>query len=227
MNDKNKSPEFYISTYVINLRDRKERRDHITSEFNNKPEFDMKIIDACIHEIGAVGLWNSIIEIVKLAVEDDEDVIIICEDDHYFTENYSSQYLFDNIFLAHEQCADVLSGGIGGFGYAVPIAENRYWIDFLWCTQFIVVYKKMFQKILDYNFKDNDTADGVISVLSNNLVTLYPFISRQKSFGYSDITQSIKDSPNLIIDLFNQADTKLSAVHRVSTFYNYSNHFEK
>ena len=43
-----------------------------------------------------------------------------------------------------------------------------------------MVYKKFFQKILDYEFKDTDTADGVISMLSNNLMTLYPFISKQK-----------------------------------------------
>ena len=62
----------------------------------------------------------------------------------------------------------------------MPIAKNRYWVDWFWCTQFIVVYKKLFQKILDYEFKDTDTADGVISMLSNNLMTLYPFISKQK-----------------------------------------------
>ena len=28
--------------------------------------------------------------------------------------------------------------------------------------------------------RDTDTADGVISMLSNNLMTLYPFISKQK-----------------------------------------------
>lgn len=85
------------------------------------------------------------------------------------------RFIFQDI-----QGVDILSGGVGGFGYAVPIAKNRYWVDWFWCTQFIVVYKKFFQKILDYEFKDTDTADGVISMLSNNLMTLYPFISKQK-----------------------------------------------
>lgn len=219
--------DFYIPTFVINLKERKERRDHIISEFNGKSEFKMQIIDACTHEVGAVGLWNSIVKIIQEAIDKDEDVIIICEDDHYFTEHYSPKYLFDNILLAHEQGADILSGGIGGFGYAVPVAKNRYWIDWLWCTQFIVVYKEMFQKILDYEFKYNDTADGVISLLSNNIMTLYPFISRQKAFGYSDITQSNKDNPNLINEHFERSDSQLLSIHKVSTFYNYSHNLGK
>ncbi len=213
---------FYIPTYVINLKERTERKVHISKEFEGKPEFGVNFIEACTHPIGAVGLWNSIVKIIEQAVKEDDDVILICEDDHYFTEHYSKEYFCENIINAHEQGADILSGGIGGFGYAVPVAKNRYWVDWLWCTQFIVVYKKFFQKILDYKFKDDDTADGVISQLSNNLMTLYPFISRQKEFGYSDITQGNKDNPNLITQHFERADAYLSAIHKVSTFYNYN-----
>ena len=85
-----------------------------------------------------------------------------------------------------------------------------------------MVYKKFFRKILDYEFKDDDTADGVISKLSDNLMTLYPFVSRQKEFGYSDITQSNKDNPNLITQHFDRAEAHLSAIHKVSNFYNYN-----
>lgn len=215
-------PEFYISTYVINLKERTDRKKHIAAEFKGREEFDVKFIEASTHPIGAVGLWNSIVRIIKTAVEQDDDVIIICEDDHYFTGHYSREYLIDNILQAHEQGADLLSGGIGGFGYAVPVAKNRYWVDWFWCTQFVVVYKKFFQKILDYEFKDDDTADGVLSQLSNNLMTLYPFISKQKEFGYSDITQGNKENPNLITQHFERSEAYLSAIHKVSGFYNYN-----
>ena len=215
--------DYYIPTYVINLKERKERKKHIIKEFEGKEEFHVTIVDACTHRIGAVGLWNSIVKVINMAIEQDDDAILICEDDHYFTEHYSKEYLFGNIFDAHEQGADVLSGGIGGFGYAVPIARNRYWVDWFWCTQFIVVYKKFFRKILDYEFKENDTADGVISQISNNTMTLYPFISEQKEFGYSDITQNNKDTPGLITQLFQRTDKYLSNIHQVSNFYNYRN----
>lgn len=221
------NPEFYIPTYIINLKDRSERKKHILTEFDGREEFDVTIVDACEHSIGAIGLWNSIVKIIHTAIDQDNDVIIICEDDHYFTEDYSKEYLIENILNAHKQGADILSGGIGGFGYAVPTAKNRYWVDWFWCTQFIVIYKKFFQKILNYDFKVDDTADGVISQLSNNIMTLYPFISKQKEFGYSDITQGNKDNPNLISQHFQRADSYLSAIHNVSKFYNYPNYFEK
>lgn len=221
-----KGSDFYIPTYVINMKERLDRKKHIIAEFKGRDEFDVTYMDACTHTIGAVGLWNSIVRIIRLAIENEDDVIVICEDDHYFTKNYSKEFLIENILEAHEQGADVLSGGIGGFGYAVPIARNRYWVDWFWCTQFIVVYKKFFRKIIDYAFKENDTADGVISQISNNKMVLYPFISRQKEFGYSDITQNNKDNPGLITQLFQQADAYLSAIHKVSNFYNYSNSFE-
>lgn len=93
---------FFISTYVINLKDRIDRKKHAISEFEGKDEFYVTFVDACEHSIGAVGLWNSIVKIIHIAVEKDDDVIVICEDDHYFTENYSKEYLFENILSSHE-----------------------------------------------------------------------------------------------------------------------------
>lgn len=222
-----KEADFYIPTYVINLPERTDRKKHISAEFEDREEFDVKIIEACIHSVGTIGLWNSIVKIVKMAIEQDEDVIIICEDDHYFTEFYSKEYLIDNILQAHEQGADILAGGIGGSGIAVPVARNRYWVDWFWSTQFIVVYKKFYHQIIDYEFKDKDTADGVLSQLSNNIMTLYPFISRQKEFGYSDISQKNNDNPGLVTQYFEQSEAYLSAIHKVSSFYNYPDYFEK
>lgn len=222
MNSAQEKLNYYIPTYVINMKERTDRKKHIVEEFAGKEEFQVTFVDACRHNIGSVGLWNSIVKIVNMAVEQKHDVIIICEDDHFFTEAYSKSYLIRNIFEAHKQRADILSGGIGGFGYAVPIAKNRYWVNWFWCTQFIVVYKKFFSKILEYKFQDNDTADGVISELSENLMTIYPFISKQKEFGYSDITQSNNDNPNLISQHFQNSDAVLSVIHSVSRTYNYS-----
>ena len=108
--------------------------------------------------------------------------MIICEDDHIFTPAYNKDYLFANIIGANAQGSELLSGGVGGFGTAVPVDTNRYWMDWFWSTQFIIIFKPLFQKILDYDFKDTDTADGVLSVLAKDKMTIYPFISVQKRF---------------------------------------------
>lgn len=215
----NNYSNYSIRTFIINMKDRCDRRENIVKEFQGKEEFDLDIIDACTHNVGAIGLWKSILKILEIAIRDDEDVILICEDDHSFTPDYEREYFFRNIVEAHSQGADVLAGGIGGFGYAVPIATNRFWVDYFCCTQFIVLYKKYFKQLMDYTFKDCDTADGVISMQSTNTMVLYPFISIQKDFGYSDITKDLMDNPGLITHIFKMADSRLSNIKAVSDYY--------
>lgn len=207
--------EFYIPVYAINVKEREDRKRHIIKEFENRPEFQFNLIEACRHPKGTIGLWNSIVNIVKLAKEKEEDVIIICEDDHYFTENYSPKLLFKEIREAYMQGADVLSGGIGGFGQAIPVGYQRYWVDWFWCTQFIVVYASFFDKILSYQFKEDDTADDVMSALTNNKMVIYPFISEQKDFGYSDVTRSNMDNQGRIREHFAWANAKLRMTEQV------------
>lgn len=212
----NISNDFFLPVYVINLKDRVERRKHIEEQFREKPEFELNWIEAVKHRIGAVGLWQSMVKAVQVAIERDDDIIIICEDDHTFTPNYNKEYLLINIIVANEQGSDLLSGGIGGFGVAVPVSTNLYWVDWFWSTQFIVIFKPLFQKILDYDFKDNDTADGVLSVIANDRMVLFPFISIQKDFGYSDVTRSNNDITGLVDNLFLQSDYRLRTIHHVA-----------
>lgn len=207
--------EFYIPVYAINVKERTERRKHILKEFARKKEFDLTVVDACVHEKGTIGLWNSIVSIVRKAVENKDEVIVICEDDHYFTDRYSPQLLFGAIREAYIQGADILSGGIGGFGQAIPVGCCRYWMDWFWCTQFIVVYSHFFETILAYEFKEDDTADGVLSQLSLNKMVIYPFISEQKDFGYSDVTQSNMENQGRICEHFSWASRRLEVIESI------------
>lgn len=217
---KTKYDDFFIPTYVINLKDRMERLQHIKKQFEGRDEFDLNIVEACEHRNGRIGLWNSIVKVVKIATEKKDDVIVICEDDHLFTEFYNKQYFMSNLIEAHGQGVDLFSGGIGGFGVAVSTSKNRYWIDWLYCTQFIVVFEKLFHDILSYDFKEDDTADGVLSQLAANKMTIYPFVSIQKDFGYSDVTISNNENKGLITQHFELTNKRLSQIHRVASFYN-------
>lgn len=178
---------YCIPTYVINLPQRTDRLAHIREQFDNKPEFDIVIQEAICKEPGGLGLWLTIRKIIQRAIDDDEDVIIICEDDHQFTDTYAKERLFRNIIQAHYQGAEVLSGGIGYFNHGISVANDRYWINTFYSTQFLVLYRKIFQKIIDEPFDESVTADDYISALSTNKMVIYPFISTQKEFGYSDI----------------------------------------
>ncbi|MGE8536308.1 glycosyl transferase [Chryseobacterium sp. D764] len=201
--------DIMIPTYIINLKHREDRRESIVKEFDGKPEFDCHIVEACVHEKGNIGLWESIKKTVKIAIQNEDDVIIIVEDDHVFTDHYNRDSFIENVIESNEQGADILSGGIGGgFRFVVPITENRFWINHFWCTQFMVIYSRFFDQILNADFGPEDTADNFLSQLTAHKMVLYPFVSVQKDFGYSDITEENNISGN-IEHYFKTADITL------------------
>lgn len=208
-----------IPTYVINLPERAERLAHIKAEFADKPEFDVQVIEACKHEVGALGLWMSIRKVIEMAIANDDDVIVICEDDHQFTKDYTKEFLIRNIIEAGEDGAFLLSGGTGKFNHALPITRNRYWVGHLLSTQFMVIYKDFFQYILDESFDEKIVADLAYSRMTPHKMLLYPFISTQRDFGYSDITNIHNEQKSLVTDMFLQSDYKLKRIQQAYIKY--------
>jgi len=216
-NDHNTSDDFdsmKIPVYVIHLPERIERKKHILQQFEGKNEFDIVLTDACKHKIGALGLWLSIRHVVEKAIYNDDDVIIICEDDHEFTPSYSKEYLFRNIIEAHSQGTDFLSGGSGGILHALPVSNNRYWGAECLSTQFIIVFRKFFNRILEEPFDEKVIADKLLSEMTSNKQVLYPFISCQRDFGYSDVTPIHNIVKGLVNDLFAESSRKLTTLNK-------------
>ena len=198
--------ETYIPIFAINLPERTDRKKHITLEFSERKEFELHFVAASRNSNSRMGLWQSIVRIVRKAAAANEQFVAICEDDHYFTKNYSPNLLMKEMQLAFQLGADILSGGIGGFGRALKRAFHLYEVDWFWCTQFIVIYSSLFDSILSYDFKEQDTADGVLSALAHRKLVIYPFISEQKDFGYSDVTRSNQENAGKIREHFKRAN---------------------
>ena len=217
--DKKLSSDICLPVYAINLKTRPDRLENLKKQFSSKSEFNVTYVDAVIDKNGAVGLWKSICKVVRLAQKRNEDVIILCEDDHEFTENYEKDSFLANIVGAYKQGADLLNCGIGGFGTAVPVSPTRCWVDWFWCTQFVVIFAPLFPKIVTYEFNDKDTADGVLSKLSTHSLAMYPPISRQGNFGYSDITQREHQS-EFQSNLFQSTNQRLKMINDVYRYYN-------
>jgi len=201
-----------IPTYVINLPERTERLEHIKTQFAGRKEFDVQIIEACRNPIGAMGLWETIRKIINIAVEAGDDVILICEDDHEFTTDYSASFLLENIIGAYLQQTEMLLGGICGLAKALPVAKNRAWISYSHCTQFTVLYKPVFQKILDEPYDGKVVADILLSNIVINKMVLFPFISVQKYFGYSDVSKGNNDNKELLLQNFARANARLTRI---------------
>jgi hypothetical protein len=204
-----------IPTYIINLPERTERKAHILRQFKHKPEFDVTIIEACKHDIGAVGLWLSIRKIIQMAIDNEDDVIIICEDDHCFTADYSRDYLLKNILEAYRQDAEYLSGGTSHFNFAIPVSSNRFWVDTCLATQFIILYKKKFRDILDEPFDEEVVADILLSRMMANKMILAPPVSIQQSFGYSDVSSIHNKNSNLVDQMFARSNDRITHLKKV------------
>lgn len=208
--------DWIMPVYVINLPSRDERRKHIEQQFAGKTEFEVHFIEAVSHKVGAIGLWESICKVIHTAKERDEEIIVICEDDHFFTPAYNKDFFLAQLVEASRQNVELLIGGIGGFGHAVQVARHRFWTDWFYSTQFVVVFRSFFDKVLNYSFKEGDTADGVFSQLTMDKQTIFPFISVQKDFGYSDVTSSNDTYRGLIDHLFYNTEARLNMLYQVA-----------
>lgn len=176
----------------------------------------MHIVEAIKHDIGGVGLWKSIKGIVRDAEErGEDDVIIVCEDDHVFTKEYERDRFLSQVILAAQLNTHILYGGIGGFGCAVMVTDDMFWIDWSWCTQFMVIYKNAFPIILNSRFTRKDCADQFLSKIIPNKLVTFPFISVQKDFGYSDVTKENNIAGN-ITRMFDDTSKRMEKFAKIS-----------
>lgn len=207
-----------ITVNVINLKHRADRRSHIIKQFYDKPEFLINIVPAITHEKGTYGLWQTILQIVREEKEKDSDFFILCEDDHTFTENYSSELLLSCILQAKSLSADILCGGCSWFHSAVQITKALFWVDKFTGMQFTVIFNKFYQQILNANFGEDVIADLSLSSITNYKFIIYPYISIQKEFGYSDVTLR-NEEEGYINRLFNASIKRLDVLNKVKKYY--------
>lgn len=88
-----KTTKSVINVYVPNLSIRTDRKASIEKQFKDKNEFELNILPALEHRIGAYGLWQTFMSVVRKEHDKRSEFFIFCEDDHVFTENYNREYL--------------------------------------------------------------------------------------------------------------------------------------
>jgi len=210
-----------MKAYSINLKERVDRMEHTKNEFSKFPEFKLNMIEAKKNTCGAIGLWDTI----QLIVKDhsrlkESDFLIICEDDHVFTQFYSHKLLLKSIETANNYKADILLGGVSWTDMAVKVSQNMYWIKNFSGLQFLIIFKRFFQKILDVkDFNSRDTADKKMCELSENKFVIAPFISIQKEFGYSDATV-LNNVDGRVSYLFERTSKTFDVLEKVNNYFN-------
>nr|WP_295924335.1 hypothetical protein [uncultured Dyadobacter sp.] len=209
---------FPIPTFIINLRHRTDRKTHVLSEFAGRAEFSVKIVEAISHPTGALGLWSTITDIIKLNCEIESQFIILCEDDHKFTEHYHPDTLLFNIRIARELGINLVAGGVSWLRSTFSISSQLYWTESFTGLQFTIIHKSLFSRILESSFSEHDAADLKLSSLTTRKAFIYPFISIQSDFGYSDVTIR-NNKPGKVIELFADSSQAINYMLRGEAYY--------
>lgn len=207
-----------IPTYVVNLKKRTERKENILKEFAGRDEFNVHIVEAIEHATGATGLWLTILDILQHRVDPDEEFILLCEDDHQFTEHYTKETLWDCIGEAGERNADVLSGGVSWFDDCFQATGRLFWIRKFSGLQFTILFRRCFDILLQADFGPKDVADYKIADITQNKFVVFPFFSTQKDYGYSDATPH-NNIEGKVEQYFLKSDEHFQRLREVSAFY--------
>jgi len=207
-----------IQTYIINLDKRPDRKAHVLNEFSRRDEFIVHIITAVENKIGSIGLWQSIRNILQDTTNDAAEFIIICEDDHIFTSEYSRKLLSLSIAEAEEKNADILLGGVSWFSNAIQVSPRLFWVEKFSGLQFSIIFKRFFQVMLAADFNERDAADLKICSLTENKFFIHPFMSIQREFGYSDATVN-NNIEGRVSTLFEVSNEKMRILRKATKYY--------
>lgn len=212
-----------ISVYALNLPKRQDRLQSILQQFRGKSEFDFKVISVIQHQIGAYGQWRNFVDLVQQEEKKNSEYFIFCEDDHVFTKDYNFKYLQDCINEAENLKADILCGGVGFVRDAIQCTSNLYWMNVFNGMQFTIVFNRFYKEIIQSDTNEGFISDIYLSEISDSKFVMYPFISLQKEFGYSDITEKNKQK-GYLQKCFQHTQKKIEIVKKVRTFYQQNIH---
>mgnify|MGYP006896749853 CR=1 FL=1 len=208
-----------IQVYVANLPGRTARRNSIETEFEGRPEFNVSIVPAIKHPKGAWGLWQTFMGILKIEIQSGSPFFIFCEDDHVFTNDYDRNVFIQQIDQAQIMKADLLSGGFSWTQVPIQVTEHLFWVHRFTGTQFLVVFRQFYERILNSSSNQNYILDHRLSELSDNVFMTYPIISIQKEFGYSDATPYNNEQKGFVDFLFNREREKFYILNKVKEYY--------
>jgi hypothetical protein len=149
----------------------------ILKQFEDKPEFELTILPLDNERYPPISYWEILRNCIRQAISNDDDVIIICDDEHSFTDKYERDIFIQHILDAHTQGCELLSGGIEEADQVVQVARSRFWINHFTSSPFLVLYRKVFEKILAEPYHGIEPPEAVLSEIATNKILIYPFIS--------------------------------------------------
>ena len=206
-----------IRVYCANLPQRKERREHIEKEFKHRPEFFLRLVPAIEHKTnGAEGLYQTFLSILDMERDCNTPYFIFIEDDHKFTATYSFSYLEKSIAVADTMGAEILVGGPTFIHIPLQCTPNLFWVKVFNGCQFMVVFRKVFTKYQEVVENKRRILDVSLSEIFDYTFVMYPTISEQEFFGYSDATPELfKNTDSYLRGLSLQVERRMQILDQL------------
>jgi hypothetical protein len=189
-----------IPVFAINLSSNPKRRATIQEQFKKRDEFELNIFRGVKSKTGYLGFLKSIKKVIKLVIQSNYDFVIICSDDHVFTENYKKETFIKCIIDAGNAGAKILLGGIERYGEVIPLTDDLLWVDHFADSTFYVIYKTHFQELLQLNLNSDIPYAKIISSSTSNKFLIYPFVAKEGVSGKKE--RGIQECPREFSDNF-------------------------
>jgi hypothetical protein len=155
--------------------------DNLNKQFVDRSEFELSTIEIGRDNYYEFGL--QIREMVKVAKEGGDDVIIIVTGAHQFTDFYSREFFFKNVITASQLGANYLSCSTLQSISPMMISENLFWINSCVFGSFVILFRPIYDKILDGNLDRHLALEFFNFSMTSNKMMLYPFISDGGDYG--------------------------------------------
>lgn len=193
------SPKYEIN--VINLDSRKDRWEHIKSQFENVNNVILNRFSAISDKRGWIGCALSHLSIIEKSIHNNSDYVIIVEDDCLLSLDFNDRFQKIMNFLKGEDRWDIFSFGstYSNQRYNKVKMVNPYLniIEYQYgkTATFMIYNKSTYSKLVSYinryendnNIKENEMAfDIIINDHEFIQYTTIPFMIQQ-SLGFSDI----------------------------------------
>src|SRR5690606_31041937 len=112
---------------------------------------------------------------------------------------------------------DVLLGGMSNVHDVLFLDEQLIWLGGFTGLQFSVIFARFFNRFLEYILPKGANLDINLTEISDNIYGLYPAISMQKTFGYSDVT--MKNNDLNVETYFEECNLKLDRLYKVYRYF--------
>lgn len=141
---------FYVKTFAVVSQDTEKTNKNRENELNSSLEFDVHFLELDKSNVhNDFSVYKKLIEAVKIAVNDKEDVILFCKNGISVLDRLNTEFLFYNLIDASEKGLDFLIFSGETNDMVAQLSPNLYYINSFTNSDCFVIYSTAFDFILN------------------------------------------------------------------------------